>query len=83
MRWVVAGGLVLLAGCSSGPTPLGGGEYMVTRDYEHFVSTAQNKAVREATEHCASLGQVMDPGAATPIQGYYAGFSLRYRCKSA
>lgn len=83
MRYLLIFGGLALASCSSGPTPLGGGEYMITRDYEHFVSTAQNKAVAEATAHCASLGKVVEPGAATPIPGYYSGFSLRYRCKSA
>lgn len=71
---------LLFAGCSSGPTPLGNGEYLLTRDYEHFVSTAQRKAVVEATEHCAGLGKTLQTGETTPIPGYYAGFSMRYRC---
>ncbi len=71
-----------LAACSSGPVALGGGEYMVTRDYEHFVSTAQRKAVADAHTHCASMKQVVEPGDAIPIPGYYPGFSFRYRCRA-
>lgn len=82
MRYLLVCGGLALAACSSGPTPLGGGEYMITRDYENFVSTAQNKAVAEANAHCASLGQAVEAGAAIPIPGYYSGFSLRYRCRS-
>lgn len=85
MRYLMVCGALAVAACSSGsgPTPLGGGEYMITRDNEYLASTAQNKVVAEANAHCASLGQVVEPGAATPIFGYYSGFSLRYRCRSA
>lgn len=87
MRHLLVIGGLALAGCtySTGAMPLGGGEYLVTVEYEDLVGTAQRKAVETATEHCSKSGQVVVPGEAIPIRAYggYPGFSFRFRCRTA
>jgi hypothetical protein len=83
MRFLMICAGLVFSGCSTGPIPLGGSEYMITTEYEVSIGTAQRKAIEGAAKHCASRGQVVELGVATPIAGNNPGFSLRYRCKAA
>lgn len=86
-RWFALAGLSLMAaacGGSSGVTPLGNGEFIVTVESDYLsggIAAAQRQAVQEATASCGARRLI--PGEARPLldqrAGYYA-FTLRFSC---
>jgi len=85
-RIVLAATAALLAGCggSSGVSPLGNGEFIVTVESDYLsggMAAAQRQAIQEATAACGSRRLI--PGQAHPVldqrAGYYA-FTLRFSC---
>jgi hypothetical protein len=86
MRTIAIAALAALAGCggSSGVTPLGGGQFLVTVETNYLtggMAAAQAQAAQEAAAACGARQVV--PSAAIPTldqrNGYYA-FSLRFSC---
>ena len=93
MRIVVAGVAILLSGCAanSGVAPMGPDTYLVSRQAATGFSGAGDlkaEALREANQHCLSLGREMHVVSATEARppyllGNYPKAEVQFKCLAA